>query len=63
MLGWWVLAPFSQEIIGKFGQHFKCSPQPFTGFPQHDLIASPENLNYLALDGEFFWQPDGLAIT
>ena len=33
MLGWGILTPFSKEIIGKFGQHFKCSSQPLAWFP------------------------------
>jgi len=63
MLGWRILTFFSKKIFGKFGQHFKCPPQPLAGFPKHDFVAPAENLNYLAIDGEFFWQSDCLAIA
>jgi len=63
MLGRGILTPFSKEIIGKFGQHFKCSSQPPAWFPQHDFVAAAENLKYLAFDGEFFWQSECLAIA
>lgn len=63
MLRWCVLTSFSKEIIRKFGQYFKCSFQSFAGFPQHDFISAAKNPNNLALDREFLWQPDCLAIA
>jgi len=58
-----ILTSFSKKIIGKFGQHFKCSSQPLAWFPQHDFVAAAENLKYFAFDGEFFRQSDCLAIA
>src|SRR5262249_37829805 len=44
-------------------QYFKGPLQSFTPLAQHDLFAAPEDLEFLALDLKFLWQPNGLTVA
>jgi hypothetical protein len=58
-----LLARYNDNIIRQASQQIECSLHGFILLPQDDLIPSPKDLHFIALQSKLFRQPNRLTVS